>query len=69
MPELPVAALLVLFAAALAAYGLLARAFRFAAAALEKLPVWLWWLPLTAAMVLLMVLAPSGIPGFIYANF
>ena len=58
-----------LFAAALAAYGLLARAFRFAAAALEKLPVWLWWLPLTAAMVLLMVLAPSGIPGFIYANF
>lgn len=69
MPELPVAALLVLFAAALAAYGLLARAFRFASAALEKLPVWLWWLPLTAAMVLLMVLAPSGIPGFIYANF
>ena len=69
MPELPVAALLVLFAAALAAYGLLARVFRCAAAALEKLPVWLWWLPLTAAMVLLMVLAPSGIPGFIYANF
>lgn len=69
MPELPVAALLMLFAAALAAYGLLARVFRCAAAALEKLPVWLWWLPLTAAMVLLMVLAPSGIPGFIYANF
>ena len=69
MPELPVAALLVLFAAALATYGLLARVFRCAAAALEKLPVWLWWLPLTAAMVLLMVLAPSGIPGFIYANF
>lgn len=36
---------------------------------LEKLPVILWIVPLLLMMILILVLAPSGIPGFIYANF
>lgn len=56
-------------AAALAAYGLLVRLFDAAVAALEKLPLWLWPLPLTATMMIIILIAPSGIPGFIYANF
>ena len=36
---------------------------------LERLPRPLWFLPLAAAMLLLLVMAPSGVPGFIYANF
>ncbi|MCP2041283.1 D-alanyl-lipoteichoic acid acyltransferase DltB (MBOAT superfamily) [Neisseria sp. HSC-16F19] len=56
-------------AAALAAYGLLTRLFDAAVARLEKMPLWLWPLPLTAAMMLVILIAPSGIPGFIYANF
>ena len=36
---------------------------------LERLPRPLWCLPLAAAMLLLFVMAPSGVPGFIYANF
>lgn len=39
------------------------------ASALERLPRPLWCLPLAAAMLLLLVMAPSGVPGFLYANF
>lgn len=39
------------------------------ARALEHLPRPLWCLPLAAAVLLLLVMAPSGVPGFIYANF
>ena len=44
---------------------LLARSAR----ALDVLPRPLWFLPLGAAFWLLLVMAPSGVPGFIYANF
>lgn len=54
---------------ALLFYGTLARLFQTAVHLLERLPLWLWPLPLAAAMWLLTVLAPSGIPAFIYANF
>ncbi|MDO4436231.1 MAG: MBOAT family O-acyltransferase [Cardiobacteriaceae bacterium] len=33
------------------------------------LPTWLWFLPLSLAFTLLILLAPEGIPEFIYANF
>ena len=36
---------------------------------LEALPRPLWCLPLAAAVLLLFVMAPSGVPGFLYANF
>lgn len=69
LPAWDVWLLLAMMAAALAGYGLLARGFNAAVAGLERLPMWLWPLPLAAAMAWLMVVAPSGIPGFIYANF
>jgi len=54
---------------ALAASGFLSKLFARAVALLERLPMWTWPLPMGAAMWLLMVFAPSGIPGFMYANF
>lgn len=36
---------------------------------LNALPVWLWALPLSLVFTLLILLAPEGIPEFIYANF
>ncbi|MBQ6657490.1 MAG: MBOAT family protein [Ottowia sp.] len=39
------------------------------ACALERWPRPLWCLPLAAAALLLLVMAPSGVPGFLYANF
>jgi len=47
----------------------LLRLFDGAVAALEKMPMWLWFIPLMLVLVLIIVLAPSGIPGFIYADF
>ncbi|MDO5058802.1 MAG: MBOAT family protein [Neisseria sp.] len=69
LPALDVLAVLALMVLSLLFYGLLTKGFRGFVAMLEKMPVWLWALPVAAVMVLLMVLAPSGIPGFIYANF
>ncbi|MCF7529188.1 MBOAT family O-acyltransferase [Neisseria lisongii] len=63
------AAVLALFAAMLLLYPYLIRLFDAAVAGLEKLPLWLWFVPLTLALLVIVVLAPSGIPGFIYANF
>ncbi|QMT40415.1 MBOAT family O-acyltransferase [Neisseria shayeganii] len=67
--DLGTVAVLALMVLALLFYGSLARLFQGAVRLLERLPLWLWPLPLAAALWLLMVLAPSGIPGFIYANF
>ena len=36
---------------------------------LERMPVGVWCLPLAAAVFFLLIVAPSGVPGFIYANF
>lgn len=33
------------------------------------LPIWLWAVPIVLLFIVIMILAPSGIPGFIYANF
>lgn len=50
-------------------YPLLVKGFNAFVALLEKLPLGLWFIPLTLVMLLVIVLAPAGIPGFIYANF
>lgn len=67
--SLDVMALLGLMVAFLVFYPLLTRALDAAVALLERLPTWLWPIPLAALFLLIVVLAPSGIPGFIYANF
>jgi len=54
---------------ALLAYPWLARAPQRYAGALEKMPLGLRPLPLLATLAVIAVLAPSGVPGFIYANF
>lgn len=36
---------------------------------LQHLPYWLWPLPIAVILFIIITLAPSGIPGFIYANF
>ena len=69
VPELETLLVLGAMVFALAVYGLLAKLFNGAVALLERLPMWTWPLPMGAAMWLLMVFAPSGIPGFMYANF
>lgn len=50
-------------------YPLLYKGFERAVRALERCPVWCWWLPMVVVAFVIIVLAPSGIPGFIYANF
>lgn len=69
VPALDVLAVLGVLIASLVFYGVLVKGFRGFVAMLEKMPLWLWVLPVSIVMILLMVLAPSGIPGFIYANF
>ena len=54
---------------ALLAYPWLTRAPARYAGALEKMPPWLRPVPLLATLAVIAVLAPSGVPGFIYANF
>lgn len=68
-PDLETLLVLGVMVLALLCYGWLARLFNGAVSWLERLPMWAWPLPMGAAMWLLMVFAPSGIPGFIYANF
>lgn len=43
--------------------------FRNAVVILHRMPLYLWIVPIVVAMVLVITLSPSGIPGFIYANF
>ena len=54
---------------ALLAYPWLTRAPARYAGALEKMPPWLRPVPLLATLAVIAELAPSGVPGFIYANF
>ncbi|HEZ5820947.1 TPA: MBOAT family protein [Neisseria meningitidis] len=61
--------LLASFASVMLLYPYLQRAFDGAVKGLEKIPMWLWFIPVSAVLLLIIVLAPSGIPGFIYANF
>ena len=61
--------LLASFASVMLLYPYLQRAFDGIVGGLEKIPMWLWFIPVSAVLLLIIVLAPSGIPGFIYANF
>lgn len=61
--------LIAAFALMLAAYPLLSKLFQYAVSALEKIPLWLWFIPITLALMLIITFAPSGLPNFIYANF
>ena len=57
------------FALMLLLYPYLLRLFEASVKGLDKLPAWLWVIPITLILALIIVFAPSGIPGFIYANF
>lgn len=61
--------LIAAFALMIIAYPLLSKLFQYAVSALEKIPLWLWFIPITLAMMLIITFAPSGLPNFIYANF
>ena len=61
--------LIAAFALMLAAYPLLSKLFQYAVSALEKIPLWLWFIPITLALIIIITFAPSGLPNFIYANF
>ncbi len=61
--------LLVLFALMIIIYPYLQKWFDDGVNSLEKKPIWLWCIPIVLIMLLLVIVAPSGIPNFIYANF
>ena len=50
-------------------YPRLRYAFECGVHRMERLPYWSWSFILAMMMMILMAVAPSGIPGFIYANF
>lgn len=76
-PDLPWAAwpdastliALALLAAAWLLQGALAAGFAAFARTMQSLPAWAWPLPAAAVMCALVVVAPPGIPAFIYAAF
>ena len=69
-PAEPAAALaLAAMALAWLLYPALIAGFRAFVALLEKIPAWLWPVPLAAALLAAYLWAPSGVPGFLYANF
>ncbi|QMT31668.1 MBOAT family O-acyltransferase [Alysiella filiformis] len=61
--------MIALMVAVVAAYPKMNALFQAAVLRLERLPYWTWSFILAAIMMILMAVAPSGIPGFIYANF
>lgn len=69
LPAFSTALLFAAMLAALIAYQEILRGINRFVRLLERLPVWLWALPISAVFFLIMIFAPSGIPGFIYANF
>ena len=60
---------LALLAAAWLLQGALAAGFAAFARTMQSLPAWAWPLPAAAVMCALVVVAPPGIPAFIYAAF
>lgn len=69
LPETNVLLLLGLFALILSTYRLWINGFYWAVRGLERLSVWLWFIPISLILLFLLIVSPSGIPGFIYANF
>ena len=61
--------LIAAFALMIIAYPLLSRLFQYAVSALERIPLWLWFIPIALALTIIITFAPSGLPNFIYANF
>lgn len=61
--------MMALMVAMIWAYPKLNGCFQAAVLRLERLPYWVWSFILATMMMILMAVAPSGIPGFIYANF
>lgn len=66
-PLAPITLLLLL--AGWALYPLLHRCFNWSVAAWARLPPLFWFLPLTFIVSLMVLIAPEGVPEFIYANF
>ena len=69
VPNLKIISLLILLFLALLLYKKMVAIFNQSVQVLECLPVWLWAIPITLILLFLLIVAPSGIPGFIYANF
>lgn len=69
MPDLSVLLVLALMALALLFYRKLVWLFRRFVRMLARLPYWAWPFPIAAVLFFLMIVAPAGIPGFIYAHF
>ena len=61
--------LIAVFALMIIAYPMLSKLFQYAVSALEKIPLWLWFIPIALALMIIITFAPSGLPNFIYANF
>ena len=62
-------ALLAGFGLMIALYPLLLRLFYIAVRGLEKLPIWLWFIPISLILILVIVFAPAGIPNFYLCQF
>ncbi len=69
LPPLSALGTALLMVLTLLLWPLLNRAFDALVSLLERTPVYLWCLPLTLMLLFLLIAAPSGVPGFIYANF
>ncbi|MCK3656956.1 alginate O-acetyltransferase [Pasteurellaceae bacterium Macca] len=60
---------LAIFSLIMIFYPLMRKGFNLFVTVLEKLPIILWVIPLVISFIIIYIFAPSGIPGFIYANF
>jgi D-alanyl-lipoteichoic acid acyltransferase DltB (MBOAT superfamily) len=69
IPDLSVIDLLLATSLVLIYYELIVKLFTGFVSFLERISIWLWFIPILAILMIVIVLAPSGIPGFIYANF
>ena len=69
MPNLKIISLLILLFLTLLLYKKMVAIFNQSVQVLECLPVWSWSIPIALILLFLLIVAPSGIPGFIYANF
>lgn len=69
LPEFSTALLFATLLGSLIAYQEIIRGFQRFVRLLERLPTLLWALPLSGVFFIVLIFAPSGIPGFIYANF
>lgn len=69
MPDLTVIIVLAILLLSLIFYEKIVALFHAFVRFLERIPVWTWAFPITLILLFLLIVAPSGIPGFIYANF